>query len=207
MARAAFFIRITVMLSPLLLLAEATGHVAEASAAHGEAGSGITKIFQDFGISWPFFLAQVLNFSLVAFILWKFAFKPVMATLDERQKKIADGLRYTEEMQAKLAAAQQESSTIVHNSQVEAARIIDEARRAAKEYLDKQTREAATQANDLLAKARQAVELEHKKMLAETRGEIARLVVATTERVLAKKLSDADRAAYNDAAAHELTGV
>jgi F-type H+-transporting ATPase subunit b len=51
------------------------------------------------------------------------------------------------------------------------------------------------------------VELEHKKMLAETRGEIARLVVATTERVLAKKLSDADRAAYNETATRELTGV
>lgn len=194
------------MPSPFLILAEVSGHVAEA-AVPGAGGDGISKIFHDFGISWPFFLAQVLNFTVVAIILWKFAFKPVMATLDERQKKIADGLRYTEEMQAKLAAAQQESATIIRNSQLDAARIIDEARKAAKEYLDKQTQEAAVQANDLLAKARQAVELEHKKMLAETRGEIARLVVTTTERVLAKKLSDADRAAYNDAAAHELTGV
>jgi F-type H+-transporting ATPase subunit b len=44
-------------------------------------------------------------------------------------------------------------------------------------------------------------------MLNEARGEIARLVVTTTERVLAKKLTDADRASYNDAAAKELSGV
>ena len=62
-------------------------------------------------------------------------------------------------------------------------------------------------ANDTLAKAQQAIELEHKKMLADARSEIARLVVTTTERVLAKKLDDADRAAYNDAATRELTAV
>ena len=44
-------------------------------------------------------------------------------------------------------------------------------------------------------------------MLEEARGEIARLVVATTERVLAKKLSDSDRSSYNEAAARELTTV
>ena len=52
-----------------------------------------------------------------------------------------------------------------------------------------------------------AIALEHKQMLNEARGEIARLVVTTTERVLAKKLTDADRASYNDAAAKELSGV
>jgi F-type H+-transporting ATPase subunit b len=44
-------------------------------------------------------------------------------------------------------------------------------------------------------------------MLDQARGEIARLVVATTQRVLAKELSDAERSRYNDAAARELTGV
>ena len=110
-------------------------------------------------------------------------------------------------MQAKLAAAQQESAAIVKKSQVEASRIVDDARKTAKEYLDKQTQEASAKASDILAKAEQAIQLEHKKMLADARTEIARLVVTTTERVLAKKLTDADRASYNEAAARELTSV
>ncbi len=195
------------MLSTLLVLAEATGHAAEAAAAHGEGASGVTKIMQDFGLSVPLILAQALSFSIVAFVLWKFAFKPVLATLDERQQKIDSGLKYAEEMQAKLAAAQQESAAIVKQAQVDATRIIDEARKSAKDFLDKQTQEAAAKANDTLVKAQQAIELEHKKMLADARTEIARLVVLTTERVLAKKLSDADRSAYNDAASRELTNV
>ena len=58
-----------------------------------------------------------------------------------------------------------------------------------------------------LTSDQQAIELEHKKMLADARGEITRLVVATTQRVLAKELSEADRARYNDSAARELSGV
>jgi len=195
------------MLSPLLILAQATAPAAEAAAAHGEAASGVTKIFQDFGISWPFLLAQILNFSIVAFILWKFAFKPVLATLDERQRKIAGGLQYAEEMKAKLEAAQQESAASAKRAQLEATRIIDEARKSAKEFLDKQSQETAAKANDILAKAQQAIELEKKKMLAEARTEIARLVVVTTQRVLAKELSEADRTRYNDSAARELTSA
>ncbi|HYD83713.1 MAG TPA: ATP synthase F0 subunit B, partial [Opitutus sp.] len=127
--------------------------------------------------------------------------------MEERNRKIESGIKHAEEMQAKLAAAQQESATIVKKAQLEASRIVDDARKTAKEYLDKQTQEASTKANDLLTKAQQAIELEHKKMLADARGEIARLVIVTTERVLAKKLTDADRASYNEAAARELTSV
>ena len=193
------------MLSSLLILAQVTSHAAEATAAHGEAATGITKIFHDFGISWPFFLAQVLNFSIVAFILWKFAFKPVIATLDERKQKIASGLQYADEMKAKLEATQQESATSAKRAQLEATRIIDEARKAAKDFLDKQSSETSAKANDILAKAQQSIELEKKKMLAEARTEIARLVVVTTQRVLAKELTDADRSRYNDSATRELT--
>ena len=189
----------------LPLLAQATSHAADA--AHGAAASGITKITQDFGISVPFILAQILNFTVVAFILWKFAFKPVLATLDERQQKIASGLKYADEMKAKLEATQQESAVILKKASQDATRIVEEARQSAKDYLDKQTQETAVKVNDLLVKARQAVELEHKKMLADARTEIARLVVVTTERVLAKKLSDTDRAGYNDSAARELTNA
>ena len=193
------------MFSSLLTFAEVTSHTA--AAAHGEAPSGITQIVQNFGISLPGILAQVLNVGIVVFILWKFAFKPVLATLDERQTKIASGLQYAEEMKAKLEAAQQESAASAKRAQVEASRIIDEARKAAKEYLDKQTQETAAKANDIITKAQQAIELEKKKMLAEARTEIARLVVVTTQRVLAKELTDADRSRYNESAAKELTNA
>ena len=171
------------------------------------AENAITEIMKSFGISGPLILAQVINFAIVAFVLWKFAFKPVIVTLDERQKKIASGLQYADEMKAKLEATQQETAAIMRKAQADAAKVVDDARKSAKEYLDRQMQESVAKANAVAQQAQQAIELEHKKMLADARQEIARLVVTTTERVLAKKLSDGDRSAYNEAAARELTNV
>lgn len=186
------------MILSMLILAET---------AAVEAPSGLAKITQDFGINVPNITAQILSFSVVAFVLWRFAFKPVMATLDERQKKIESGLKYADEMKAKLEQAQQESAVIIKNSQIEATKLVDEARKAAKDFSDREQKAAAERANDIIAKAQQAIELEKKKMLADARGEIARLVVVTTRRVLDKELSDAERARYNESAARELAGT
>jgi F-type H+-transporting ATPase subunit b len=191
------------MIPHLLILAQATG----AADAHGEAATGVTAIFRNFGISWPFLLAQVVNFCLVAFVLWRFAFKPVLATLDERQKKIAAGLQYADETKAKLEAIQQEGIASAKRAQVEASKIIEEARKAAKEFLEKQEQESVAKANDILTKAQQVIELEKRKMLADARTEIARLVVSITQRVLSKELSDAERSRYNESAAKELTVI
>lgn len=164
-------------------------------------------IVEKFGLDWHYVVIQTVSFLIVLGVLYKFGIKPTIATMEERAEKIGAGLKYAEEMQAKLAAAQQESAAIVKKSQIEASRVVDEARKTAKDFLDKQTQEAGARASDILAKAQQAIELEHRKMLADARSEIARLVVTTTERVLAKRLTDADRASYNEAAARELTAV
>jgi F-type H+-transporting ATPase subunit b len=179
--------------------------LAVAEVHSGEATSGITKIMDDFGINVPSLAAQALSFATVVFVLWRFAFRPVLATLEERKNKIESGLKYAAEMQAKLAATQQETAQLIKTAQLEGQKIVDEVRKTAKEFAEKQNAEATARAADTLAKAQQAIELEHKKMLNEARGEIARLVVKTTEQVLAKKLSEADRAAYNDLATRELT--
>jgi F-type H+-transporting ATPase subunit b len=191
----------------LPVLAEVTGQVTEATSAHAAASNPITDITQTFGVNVPAIIGQIINFGIVAYVLWRFAFKPVLATLDERQKKIADGLRYAEETKARLDSAQQESADALKKAQVEAAAIIEQARKAAKEVSERETSAATVRANDLITKAQQAIELEKQKMLAEARTEIARLVIATTQRVLSKELNDADRSRYNDAAARELTSV
>lgn len=194
------------MFSSLLVLAETTSHAAGTAAAHAS-GNGITAITDAFGVNLPAILAQIISFTVVAFVLWRFAFKPVLATIDERQAKIESGLKYAEDMRIKLDAAQHESAEIVKEAQGKAGAIINEARDSAKDFLEKQTQDATQKANDMLVKAQQAIELERRKTIAEAREEIARLVIATTERVLAKKLSDADRSAYNESAAKELNLV
>ncbi len=164
-------------------------------------------IVEQFGLEPKYVVMQVVSFLILFGVLYKFGIKPTIATMEERNKKIADGLKYAEETAARLAAAQQESAQIIRKAALDAQKLVDEARKTAKEFGDKQQAEAIARAADLLAKAQQSIELEHKKMLEQARGEIARLVVKTTEQVLSKRLSDADRAAYNDAASKELAAL
>jgi F-type H+-transporting ATPase subunit b len=178
--------------------------LATTEAAHA---AGEASIVEKFGIEWHYVVWQIASFLILFAVLYFFGIKPTVATMEARNKKIESGLKHAEEMQAKLAAAAQESAQIVKNAQLEAQKIVDEARKASKDYTDKQQAEAIQRSADLMAKAQQSIELEHKKMLNEARAEIARLVVTTTERVLAKKLTDADRAAYNDTAAKELASL
>ena len=182
------------MLPLLLATVEATSHAA-----------GAPSLTEQFGIEPKLVAMQVVSFLILFGVLYWFGIKPTISTMEERNAKIASGLKNAEETQARLAAAAQESAALIKAAQLDAQKLIDEARRAAKEFADKQQAEAVARSADTFAKAQQAIELEHKKMLNEARGEIARLVVKTTEQVLAKKLSDADRAAYNDAASKELS--
>jgi F-type H+-transporting ATPase subunit b len=174
-----------------------------------EAGpvDSLRQTFEHFGVEPKYLVMQVVSFLILFGVLYKFGIKPTIATMEERNRKIESGLKHAEEMQAKLAAAAQESAQIVRNAQLEAQKIVEEARKSAKEFGDKQQAEALARASDLITKAQQTINLEHKKMLDQARGEIARLVVTTTERVLSKRLSDADRAAYNQTAASELSSI
>ncbi len=182
-------------------------HLLLFAAAEEGAPSQLTKLMSDFGVDVPLLLAQMLSFCIVAFLLWKFAFKPVLVTIEERQRQISAGLKYAEETKARLSEAQQESAAILKQARVEGTKLLEDARKSAKEFSESQQQEAVARANEIVAKAEQAIASEHKKMLEQARLEVARLVVATTQRVLAKELSDAERARYNEAAAREITVI
>ena len=92
-------------------------------------------------------------------VLYRFAIKPTIVTMEERATKIESGLKYAEDMKAKLDATQQESANILKQAQGKAGDIINEARDSAKDFLEKQTQEATQKANDMLVKAQQAIEL------------------------------------------------
>jgi F-type H+-transporting ATPase subunit b len=189
----------------LVLLAAASPSAESAHAA--SQGGNPLELLQKFGVEWNYVAWQLVSYAILAFVLYRFAIKPVLATMDERNRKIEEGLKHAEDTKAQLAAAKQESEALLRKAQQDAGKVIDEARKTAKEFADREAAAATERANGLIAKAQQAIELEHRKMLDEARGEIARLVVSTTQRVLAKELSDAERARYNEAAARELTQV
>ena len=177
------------------------------SLEQAEGGGVISELAGNFGISWPTLVAQMVNFCIVAFVLYKFAVKPISATLDQRQQKIADGLQYAEEMKVQLAAAERERAEKIKEAAVAAQAILAESREQSKEMIEQKTQEAAAQAEAIIRKASEATELERQKMLSDVRQEVARLVVATSATVLSRDLSDAEKQAFSDSAAKELASA
>lgn len=170
------------------------------------AASADEGLISRFGIDYKIILAQIFNFVIVAALLYKFAFKPILATLDDRQKKIEDGLQFSEEMKSKLAESERQQAEALKKANAEAQRIISDSRDQAKALYEKHVAETAVKTEDMLKRAEETITREREQMLADVRKEVAGLVVATAAKVLRKELDESERGRFSEAAAKELYG-
>ena len=150
-------------------------------------------MFDTLGIQWPKLIAQLINFSIVLFVLWKFAFKPIFGMLDARKNKIAEGLTNADKIKAQLAQTEADRQRILADAGDKANKIIEEARAAAARVSELETQKAIAAAEQIIAKSREASLQDHARMLAELKREVGRLVVQTTTTVTGKILTSDDQ--------------
>jgi F-type H+-transporting ATPase subunit b len=163
----------------------------------GGIGSDLAKNASDtaqtFGLDWPHFIAQVISFLLVAALLFKFAYKPILTVLEERRQRIADGLANADKIKAELARTEAMQREVLDKANVQATKLIEEARAAAARVQEQETQKAIAQAEQIIAKAREATALERSRMLTDLRREVGTLVVHTTSQVIGKVLTPEDQ--------------
>jgi F-type H+-transporting ATPase subunit b len=152
-----------------------------------------SNIVETFGLNLPNFIAQCISFGIVAFALYKFAYKPILTVLEERRQRIAEGLANADAAKKELANAQAKTQEVLAQASAQGNKMIEEARASAAKVLEQETQKAVATANDIIAKARQANEAELARMKAELRKEVGRLVVATTAKVTGKLLTADDQ--------------
>src|SRR5436309_2023420 len=128
-----------------------------------ETARGTAKTF---GLDAPHFFAQVISFCIVTFLLYRFAYKPILAVLEERRQRIAEGLANAERLKQELAGAQAKTNEALAQANAQGNKLIEEARATAAKVLEQETQKAIATANDIVAKARQASELELARMKA-----------------------------------------
>lgn len=189
---------------PILLAAAEAAHDVAEAVAHGAEGGGIFDTFQ---VKWSIIVTQGLNFIIVAALLWYFAFKPVMATMEEREAKIGQGLADAEKAKQQLESAEIEKAEKLKEANASAQKILQEARVQADEFAAKQKEVLEGELSEKRRRADESIELEREKVLNEARADIARLVVLTSGKVLQKELSDDERSRLNSAAAQEMSSA
>src|SRR5436309_10307784 len=136
---------------------------------------------------WLFF-SQVLSFVIVAFLLKRFAYKPILAVLEQRREQIAQAHLNAEKIKQQLAEAEQRHAEILAKANAEAQKMIEEARTGAAHLADRKQQEAITAAEQIIAKAREASAIEHERTMTQLKRELGRLVVETTAKVTGKVL-------------------
>jgi F-type H+-transporting ATPase subunit b len=167
-------------------------------------GNVVTETARAFGISWPLFLSQAISFSIVAFLLNRFAYKPILRVLEERRQRIAEGLLNAEKIKEELARTELARRDVLDEAHRRATALIEEARAAAARLQEQESQKAIAAAEQILAKAREAAVADHARMLAELRREVGRLVVETTGRVTGKVLTPADQRRLVEETSREL---
>ena len=124
------------------------------------AQGGVTDTIKDiattFGIDWPHLIAQIFSFTIVAVLLYKFAYKRVLTMLEERRQRIAEGLANAEKSKAELAKAEAQRQEVLNQANAQANKLIEEARAAAARVQEQETQKAIAAAEQIIAKACEA---------------------------------------------------
>ena len=172
------------------------------------ATGGVTDILREtadtFGWNWKLFLSQVISFCIVAFLLRRFAYKPILAVLEDRRRKIEEGQLNAEKIRKELAEAEKRYQEIVAKANADAQRMIDEARESSAHVAERKQQEAMAAAEQILAKAKEAAALEHERQMQTLKRELGRLVVDTTAKVTGKVLTPEDQKRLQEEAARQV---
>src|SRR5213080_2216867 len=172
------------------------------------AAGGFSETLQDtaktFGWNPWLFLSQVISFVIVALLLRRFAYKPILAVLEERRRKIEEGQLNAEKIKKELAEAEKRYQEILAKANADAQKMIDETRESAAHLSERKQQEAIAAAEQIIAKAREAAAIEHERTMESLKHELGRLVVETTAKVTEKVLTPEDQRRLQEEAARQL---
>ena len=162
------------------------------------------SVAQQFGVYWPNLIAQIILFAIVYFVLKRFAFKPIIAMLEERRRRIEEGQLNAEKIKKQLAEAQTKYEEILAKANADSQKLLEEVRASGDRLAEQKRQEAIAAAEQITLKAQEAIGLERDKTMAEMKRELGRLVVDATSRVTGKVLSPDDHQKINEETARQI---
>ena len=165
----------------------------------------IGQVATDFGVDWPHLIAQICSFCIVAFLLQTFAYKRVLQMLEERRERIAESLTNADKIKAELARTEAQRIEVLSAANVQATKLIEEARKAAARVQELETQKAIAAAEQIILKAREAAAQDHDRMLADLKREVGRLVAQTTTAVTGRILTSEDQRRLAEETARQLS--
>ncbi|TFV96080.1 F0F1 ATP synthase subunit B [Algoriphagus kandeliae] len=133
---------------------------------------------------------QLFGFLGLLFILIKFAWKPMLAALEERESSIENALKSAEIARNEMANLKAENEKLLAEARLERDNILKKAQEASNKMIEEAKTEAQKQGAQLIENAKAVIETEKKAALADVKNQVAALTLEVTEKLLKKNLSD-----------------
>ena len=148
------------------------------------------SLIETFHIDIKLIIAQIINFGIVFLVLYYLILKPLLRIMKEREGKIQDGLKFSEQVERDVKEIQEKRSSILAEAKVKADMEIAEAKKIAEvkgaEILDK----AQKQAQEIVMIAKVQGDDERQKIVDKSKQEVLHLAFAVATRVLGKKIGE-----------------
>lgn len=133
-------------------------------------------------------IIQMIVFGLLIWFTMRFIWPPLLAAMEERSRKIAQGLAAAEKGQEELAQAQQRVDSIVREARERANQIIDQAQHRANDLVEQAKGTANTEGQRLIAAAHLQIELETTRARESLRREVAQIAVSAASKLLEREI-------------------
>jgi F-type H+-transporting ATPase subunit b len=150
------------------------------------------------------FLSQCFAVTILFIVLWKFGWKPVRTTLEQRRKTIEDSMINADRIKKELADAEATRLSIIQKANEKANQIIADAEKSAAVVTEQRAKEAIRQAEDIIKNAHEAAVLDKNRLMAALKSHLGELIIQTTEKVVGKTLAPADQARLNEETVRQL---
>jgi len=138
------------------------------------------------------FVWTILTFLLLVFILAKFAWKPLLKMLQDREDMVRSSLEDAEKAKSELERLNEESEAIMAKARSEAQSILADGKAAAEKVKDDIIAKSKEQANKIREDAGNQIQVEKDKAISEIKKEVVNLTLSVAEKLIRKNLSDAD---------------
>ncbi len=154
---------------------------------HG-ASTGEESVAASLGLNGQLFAFQLLNFAIVAVIIWFLILKPLTKTLEERKKLIDESLDKAKEIDSNLQMAELKFQERIDDAKSEASKVMSKVQEEGTELTNKMKEKAQKEIELVVDQAKRNIKIEKEDMMAELKEETANLVIAVVEKVLEEKL-------------------
>ncbi len=140
--------------------------------------------------SFGLFFWTALAFLTVLFLLKKFAWKPILDALHERESHIADSIASAEKVRNEMATLKSEHEVLLNQAREERTNLLREAKETSDKIINQAKDSAKEEANKILTEARQQIDFQKNAAMVDIKNQIGTLVIEVAEKVLRKEMSN-----------------